>query len=84
MRRQISANGRPRNREDQRMSLHTRKFQLKGRKEEKMTWTTLLSVVAAKMHIFQGPWILRRPDTKSRRPFGQNSHIQSFFFLYNI
>jgi hypothetical protein len=65
VRKEISANGMRRNREDQGMSLYTRKFQPKGQNEEKMTWTTLLSLVAA----------------KSGGPFGQNSHSQSFSFF---
>ena len=53
MRKEISANGMRRNQEDHFRSLYTRKFQPKEQNEEKMTWTTLLSLVAAKKHIFR-------------------------------
>jgi hypothetical protein len=48
----ILANGRPEYQEDQRMSLHTKNFQSKGRQEEKMTWRVLLSSMAPKVHNF--------------------------------
>ena len=49
-----------RNWDDHSRSLYTRNFQPKGQNEEKMTWTTLLSLVKAKRHIFQDPRILRQ------------------------
>jgi hypothetical protein len=52
LRSKISANGRPKNLEDQGMSLHTQSFQSKGWQEEKMMWRALLSSVAPKVHNF--------------------------------
>ena len=59
-----SANGMRRNREVQGMSLYTRKFESKRQNEDNMTWTTILSLVAAKRPIFQDPRIFRQAHLK--------------------
>jgi hypothetical protein len=87
MKSKISANGRPRNWEDQGMSLYTRNFQSKGQEEEKMTWRALLSYMASKVHNFWVPRIFNQAHLKRwawlkiRGILRQNSHNQSISIL---